>query len=74
MTAFLVVLLIDDAQLAGAVGTVFGVKPASVAVAPQPDTGMEALVAGILLEVAEMDGAADVVSVAAAAAAYTETS
>lgn len=78
MTAFLVVLLTDDVQLAGVVGTVFGVKPAPVVVvvavaAPRSGTEMEVLLAGILQKVAGMDGAVDAVSVAAAAAACIET-
>lgn len=71
MTAFLVVLL-SDVQLAGAVGTEFGVKLAPVAVA-RPGTEMEALFAGTLGEVAGMDGVVVAVSVAAVAVACIET-
>lgn len=75
LTAFLVVLLTDAVQLAGAVGTEFGVKLAPVAAVAvaRPGTEMEALFAGTMGEVAGMDGVVVAVSVAAVAVACIET-
>lgn len=66
-------LLTEEAELAGAVGTESGVKLAPV-VAPvaRPGTGIETLLAGVMWEVAGLDTAVNVAlgaSVAAAAAA-----